>query len=300
MNPSPTAPVLCIGGCHIDVKARLEGPVRMATSNPVRTSRTPGGVACNVARWLARLGTGVRLASIVGDDAAGMGLITMLEAEGVDASAVDVVAGGITASYTAIIAPDGDLVIGTADMGIYERLDREWAERVVTAAPALVIVIDANPTPEALGAIVDGKDAALLAADPVSVDKSLRLADHLSGIDIAFPDAAELAALSGSDDVVEGAELLRARGVGTVVVTLGPAGALVAEGPPPRVHPPVAPQRIVDVTGAGDAFLAGYVHALVTAEADPAAWGLATASLAVGSDESVPVAASLERVRARL
>ena len=294
------AMVDCIGGCHVDVKATVDGPVVMGTSNPVRVRRTSGGVACNVARWLARLGIPVTLHSMVGDDEAGRGLIDRLGGEGVGVEGIDVVPGASTAIYTALLDPDGGLVLGIADMGIYDRMDAGWAEGILGRLDSSLLLADANLTEAAIATIARGKQGRRLVADPVSVSKATRMAPWLDRIDAVFPDGGEAAALSGRDAPRAAAETLVRAGANVVVVTLGAGGVVVADESGSILRPVVTPRRIVDVTGAGDALVAGYLFGLAAGEADPVGWGLAAASLAVETVDTVPESVTRDLVRSRL
>jgi pseudouridine kinase len=300
IRPMTGGIVACIGGCHLDAKAVVDGPVVAGTSNPVRVTRTPGGVAGNVARWLARLGVPVELHSVVGADDAGRGLLATLGGEGVDVEGVLVADDAATAAYTAVIDGTGALALGIADMDVYRRLDEAWAEGVLARTAASVIVLDANPTAAAITALVDGKGGRWIAADPVSVDKARRMVGVLGGIDAIFPDGLEAAVLGGAATTHSAAIAIHGRGVGEVVVTLGPEGVFVADRDGVRARPAVPPSSVVDVTGAGDALVAGYVYAIVAAQDDPVGWGLAAASLAVETDSSIPPGVTVESVRARL
>lgn len=292
--------VACIGACHVDVKAVVGGPVVLGTSNPATVTSTPGGVACNIARWLARLGTPVTLHSMVGDDQSGRELVERLAHEGIGVEGIGVLSGARTASYTAVLDGRGALVVGVADMAIYERMDVAWAETVIPRDPSSVMVIDANPSAGAIRAVATAKGSRTLVADPVSVEKSSRLLPALAGIDAVFPDRAEAEVLGGVDDPVSAAAAIVRRGAALAVVTLGGDGVVVVDGAGSTGRPAVVPRAVVDVTGAGDALVAGYVHALVAGEADPVGWGLAAASLAVETVETVPDGVTSDEVRVRM
>ena len=63
--------IACFGAAHLDTKAHLDVEPRLGTSNPAHTTGAPGGVACNVARGLHRLGADIVLCSATGDVAGG-------------------------------------------------------------------------------------------------------------------------------------------------------------------------------------------------------------------------------------
>ena len=82
------------------------------------------------------------------------------------------------------------------------------------------------------------------------------------------PNAEELAEVTGRTlqtlgDVADAARLLLARGVRTVLVSLGDGGALLVDVDLPRpLHGTAAARRVVNTVGAGDAFLGGWLAAV--------------------------------------
>ncbi len=96
---------------------------------------------------------------------------------------------------------------------------------------------------------------------------------------------------------------LRALGPATAVLKLGARGALALDADGPVERAPERPVAVVDPVGAGDAFVAGYLAALVAGE--PLAERLRTANLAGGAVceargdwEGFPTAAALAGLRA--
>jgi pseudouridine kinase len=207
-----------------------------------------------------------------------------------------------TAGYLAVLDPNGSLVIGVADMGIYDTVNAEWVETAVArAAGADLWVVDANLPGPILEALAPLAPVPVL-ADPVSVAKAIRLRPILPRLHGVFPDAPEAAVLADGDpgDPFANATAIAVAGVEHVVVSLGDGGAHIHTSEVAETRPAATPDRVVDVTGAGDALLAGYAYALVSDEADPLGWGLAAASLAVETDTSVAGHLSRETVHARL
>jgi len=287
--------VACIGAAHVDVKARLVGETRPATSNPARVVRTPGGVAGNVARNLGRLGLPVSLFSIIGDDAEGRTLLGELHAASVDTAGVLRSAGPPTASYLAVLDRDGRLIVAAADMEVYEALDPSWADRVGRVLGGFdAWVVDANLPGPTLSRLMPYAGKALVLADPVSVPKAGRLTAVLGRLDAVFPDRAEALVLAGfppgaDASVAAAAAAIRQRGAQAVIVSLGSRGAYLDEAAGPRQIPPLGTRAIVDVTGAGDAQIAGYLYGLSRpgGTRHPLEWGMAAASLTVETIDSV-------------
>jgi sugar/nucleoside kinase (ribokinase family) len=109
-----------------------------------------------------------------------------------------------------------------------------------------------------------GGRAGITLSDPFCVERHREafLALIRAEMDLVVANEHELKALYLVDELE--AALARAGADAAIVVcTLGPAGALVlAEGA--RVHAPSVATRVIDVTGAGDLFAAGFLHGLTT------------------------------------
>lgn len=294
--------VVVVGGANLDLKCRLGGPTVMHTSNPGHVSSAPGGVARNVAENLARLGVPVHLIAAIGPDAAGERLLQDTARAGVQLEAV-LRTQAPTGSYTAVLDAAGELVIAIADMGATEALTpdhlRVWSHLLLGASH---LILDGNLPQEtleyALGAASGGGVPVTL--EPVSVPKAARLAGLLDPARPVFcltPNQAELEVLAGqalgSDaGLKRAARTLHARGVRHVWVRLGARGSLLSsqEGAAPsQTFLPALPAQVQDVTGAGDAMLAGFIAALLAGASplEAACQGHAAAALTVESPHTV-------------
>ena len=293
--PEPTS-IACIGGIDMDRKAWLQDPATLGSSNPVRSNAMPGGVARNVAETLARLGLPVTLFSAIGDDPAGTTVLRQTHRAGVDIGGVSRISHAKTATYTAVLQPDGELVIGLADMAVLDELEERWGRSILPELTGhRVWFIDANLPAPVLQAILGSgqRRGHTVLADPVSAAKAPRFGPALETLDVIFPDRLEAAALTGQPvtspaEALSAAAALRGAGVGTVLVTLGPDGLALDDGGQRAIIPPPAVETVRDVTGAGDALIAGYIYGL-SQHGDEAAlhYGLAAAGLVIGTAASV-------------
>lgn len=271
------------GGINVDVLAVSSRPCVAGTSNPGTTTRTAGGVARNIADNLIRLGTPTRLIGAVGEDSAAEEILAPLAALGVDVSGVRRTTGA-TGSYTAVLEHTGELVISVADMAATESLTPEDLDGL----DADWLVLDANLRPATLRTALDRAGCPVL-LDPVSTAKAERLsALEKLPVHTFTPDVAELAAFTGIESETDAVERCRRLGIQHVWVRDGARGSRFHTGGDVVEIPPV-PGPLVDVTGAGDSMLAGYVHALsngaTTLEA--ARYGAALAALTIASHHSV-------------
>lgn len=160
------------------------------------------------------------------------------------------------------------------------------ARRGLEIARAAGVRTILNPAPAA-----DLDDALLALCDIITPNESE--AEALTGLTVTSLAEAERAA-----------DALLARGVGAVVVTLGANGALYRD-PARSMHVPViAAGRVVDTTGAGDAFNGGFAVALSEGcdVAQALRFAAATAGLSVtrpGAAASMPSRAEIEALLAR-
>ena len=300
----PVSSVLCIGGCVIDrVGETLDAKERLYTSNIGAMRASIGGVARNVAENLARLGTPVAMASRLGDDAEGGDVMRASRAAGIEMSRVVVDTAQRTASYTAIFNGDGELVIGLADMAIFDAITpaqaRDW---VAQSPPDCQLFVDANLTPQTLQAIAAAKGGRSLAAGPVSQQKILRLRECLPALDILFLNRFEAAAILGTsiEDPLALAKALHQAGIRQGLLSAGAADGLAWSGERiERIETPRASP--LNVNGAGDALI-GATLARISRGDDffqAARIGMAAAALTVETQTTVRQDISMASVLAR-
>lgn len=293
LRPGKHGTVVCIGGANMDIKCRIAGRTVMGSSNPGATMLAPGGVARNIAHNLARLGVRTALISIVGQDAFGEQLLAATAAAGVDTEGV-LQAAGSTGSYSAALDARGQLILGVAAMGIVERLTpRRLAAAHARLAGADLVVADSNLRVDALDWLLDftAERGLRLALETVSVPKGGRLKRLPAAgrpLFALFCNRAEAAALTGRADLRTAAQRLHERGVRHVGIGLGRRGMFVSDGAQRR-SVAALPARVVDVTGAGDAAVAGTLYGLLRGKdlATAARYGQAAAALTLAREQSV-------------
>jgi pseudouridine kinase len=304
--------VVVIGGANVDVKARSTAPASQHTSNPGRGSMAPGGVARNIAENLARLGTRTHLIAAVGRDDLGDNLLAQTAAAGVRLEFVQR-SDLSTGTYTAILDSDGELIVAVADMAATDALgpDHVNLAREVIATAAL-LVLDGNLARATLEHALDLAGAAQVRTilEPVSVPKAKLIAPLLTAdrsLLAVTPNRDELAALTGlptrTDRQVRlAADKLHRRGVQNVWVRLGAKGSMLSSASTGPTFIPAVVTTVQDVTGAGDASLAAFCHALMDGHStvDAAWYGHAAAALTLESNHTVRPDLTPRLVRAAL
>lgn len=283
--------VVVLGDIVVDVVAAMSGPPAPGSDRPARIRLSTGGAGANVAGWLADLGVPVHLIGRVGSDDAGRRCLAGLTDAGVRV-AVALDPDTPTGSVIVLVDPDGERSM-IPDRGANARLRAEDVDAALFT-PGTHLHLSGYPLLHAGShrAAVRSLELARAAGLTVSVDPAStapltafgvdRFLDLTEGVDLLLPNQAEALRLTGrSDPEAAAAEL--ARRYGAVVVTCGAQGAVwSSQGEVGRV--PARPARVLDTTGAGDAFAAGLLASFVTGRdlAGCARAGALNAARAVG------------------
>ncbi|MEW6632886.1 MAG: carbohydrate kinase family protein [Pseudomonadota bacterium] len=290
----PTSPrILALGGAHIDRRGQVSGPYVPAASNPGIMREDVGGGVFNALRSVVKRGVTASLMSVRGGDPAAETVASAIAQADIEDLSV-VFLDRTTPSYTALIDREGELIVGFADMGLYDlafprQIRRAKVREAIAAADA--ILCDANLPTAALERLLMQAGGRPVFAIAISPAKVVRLVPLLGDLALLFMNRREAGALAGAD--LSGHELvtgLRRLGLRAGVVTAGSAPVLgFDEAGVFEIDPP-APRRVADVTGAGDALTGATVAALLRGLPLRAALreGVAAAVLAIESAEAVP------------
>jgi len=281
--------VVVVGGINLDTLARIEADTVRGSSNPGRTVTAPGGVGRNVAENLARLGSPVRLVGAVGRDHAGDLLLTNLSRLDIDTSRVNRHLTIRTGTYTAVLNSTGDLDVGVADMAATESIvPADLGGSLLADASWLVLDGNLRADTIAHGLRLATAAGVPVALDPVGVAKAARLGP-IPGVHTFTPNAAELAAWAGTEDLDAAIAAAFAQDVQVLWLRAGAAGSTLHRPGQEPVTIALKPAEVVDVTGAGDSMLAAYVHRLAAGDdVETATWfATAAAWLTVQSSSAV-------------
>jgi pseudouridine kinase len=261
------ADIIVIGGANLDIKAKSLTVNHFGTSNPSTITTSPGGVGRNIAHNLARLGAHVGLITVIGNDHQGQVVLDATRAAGVHVQHISHVAPA-TGTYIAVLNPDGELVTAMSDMRAADEISVDLVRASADAIKAATFVVaDCNLPLATLHAIAEMcRDRLFI--EPVSVPKSAKLKALLQSgpIFMASPNLDQIESLTGSRDIFEGCAALHKMGLQHVIAHAGQEGAFISNGEDIE-HVPTQPAGpIIDVTGAGDAAVAGLIFALSKGE----------------------------------
>ena len=265
----------------------------------------PGGKASNQAIAAARLGAAASFIGKVGADPFGEMAKRLYDREGVDRT--HLATSESDATGTALILIDDHtghnaIVVNNGATAALTAAELDAAEPAIRGTDVFLLTLEV-PMPLVARAIAMARRASvpvvLNTAPARALDWSV-----LPGVAVVTPNEVEAASLLGApvagvEDAQRAAREFRARGAAAAIVTLGERGAVLSSAEYELHLPAFAVPRVVDTTGAGDAFNGALAVALAERMPLPEAARFASAAAAlsvtsVGAANSMPRRAAVE------
>lgn len=255
--------VVCLGDLMVDVLALLPGPLAVGSDTPAPITSGGGGAAANVASWCAALGAQATFVGRVGADAFGTQAVAELTTIGVDVR-VESDAERPTGTCLVLVDPVGERTMvpspGANDAPLDLAVLPDTADWLYVSGYAL---LNAGSRPSAIGALRTARERDWsIAVDPASAAPLAAagadaFADWIGRDLLMLANLDEARVLTGLSHPEDAAQLLGER-FGQAVVKTGASGAMWSDGSQ-LVTEPGLPSTIIDTTGAGDAFAAGFL-----------------------------------------
>ena len=273
--------VVVVGDSTLDVTVRPVEPPRAGGDVPARITISPGGQGANVAVRLARAGVSVRLVTALAEDAAGRLLLAALEADGV--------------ALARLPAPNSGTVVALLDVAgeramLSDRVTLDPAPVAAACAGAGWVHCSAYPladddTGDALAAALGSLPAPTRISAgggslPPDAARAARVRDRLATARVSLLVLGRDEAASLLDaplpSLAAAADALAGAFPATIAVVTGSAAGSAAAGPGFALSVPAQDPSspMVDATGAGDAYAAALIAALL-----PARWPADVATL---------------------
>ena len=256
--------ILCIGDVALDVIAQLKEQINYGNDTASRISTHPGGQAANVACWITRTNNQAHLVARVGNDPVGFALVSDLDKYGV--AHKDLMRSGRPSGVVVILVDsNGERTMfpdngANADLELSDLPDLDGFDGVFVSGYAL---LDSRSRDAVLKMIDKAKIAKLpIFLDPTTTGamKSVAKEEILKWValmDGVLLNNEEARYLGGSDDIEIAEENLQ-KLTPLVVIKLGSRGAM-AINKGQFVKVPAVTTNVVDTTGAGDSFAAGFI-----------------------------------------
>ncbi len=265
----------------------------------------PGGKGSNQAVAAARVGAWVSFVGRIGQDMFGeMALRTWKEA-GVDTACVRQSSEQATGVATILVDSHGEnmIVVASGANFAVSPADVEAAADAIANSKVVLTQLE-TPLPAVRRLLELGRAQGVLTILNPAPGQPLDR-DLLALCDIITPNQTEAEIITGvpSTDAESAARALREHGARTVVMTLGGEGVLLYDDQGPRRFAAFKVDRVVDTTGAGDAFNGALAVALAEGRSMPDAIRFASATGAIsvtrpGATESMPTRAEVDALLA--
>ena len=249
----------------MDISAALTAPFVPADSVPGQVTLGCGGVARNIAHNLRLMGHEVKFVSAFGGETFGEMCWRECQAIGLDLTLSERCEGLRNGLYLCVNDQTGDMIAAVADTDIISRITPRFLEaRINDINSSAIVIADTNISTEALLYLIDHCTAPLM-VDTVSTAKAPRVIKALQQskskrLHALKLNLQEAQAVTHCATAREAADHLTAIGVEQVFITLGSDGVHCSDGTR-HEHMKAIPSRVINTTGAGDAFIAGVAHA---------------------------------------
>jgi ribokinase len=230
-------------------------------------AETCGGSAANTVVGLARLGCRVGFVGKVASEREGKMLLEEFRREGVDTKGIAVAKKGRSGTVMGFVDENGERAL-YIDPGVNDQVEFNEKNRTYTSQTKflhLTSFVGEESFQTQKRILETLPEDVMVSFDPGALYARKGLAALGSIVErtlVLMPNAGELELLTGVADYRKGAEAMLKRGVKVVAVKLGSRGCYVTDGR--RSHYVEAFKvSVVDTTGAGDAFCAGFLYGLI-------------------------------------
>jgi ribokinase len=259
--------ILVVGDIVTDILALHDGPLAVDSDTAARVRMTGGGSAANTAAWIASTQTPVTLVGVVGADEAGAARLAELTAAGITCAvrrSEDASTGSV------VVLSTGTERTMLCDRGANALLEPPDVDAALDGASHLhlsgYVLFDEASAPAGEYALQAARGRALTTSvDAASAAPLSRLGAEaffslVRRTDVLFANQDEAQVLTGLSTSPDKLAVALLPWATTVVVKCCAEGAVCAGADGSVVTAPASPvPTVVDQTGAGDAFAAGYL-----------------------------------------
>ena len=257
---------MTIGHVLVDIRIlvdRIPGPDE--ESKIREESKGVGGSAANVAIAVRRLGLSSSIMAKVGLDDFGRIAVDGLMRELVDISGLSVSPVERTGFSIVARTPGGSITIYSFKGASESLMPSELREDLISSA-RFIHIASLRPDTTRKAIEVARKHGVSVSWDPgrvLSRQGLERLRDIISGVDIILANRKEATYLTGANNHRIAARILKNAGPKIVVIKLGEEGSYILSDNDEFKIPAIKPERILDTTGAGDAYAAGLITGIL-------------------------------------
>ena len=257
--------IAVIGESNIDIAVAPHAEPNAKGCVPGNIVFHHGGVARNIAHNLCLLGHDVKLVSVFGDDDFAERMVADCKQIGMDLSLSDQFKEAKSPIFLSFNDNIGNMVSAVSDVSLNDYMDLDWLkDKMAAINTSDVVVADTLLSTNALAYLIDHCKVPLF-IDTVSPGKAMRLDEAMRisekhSVYAVKCNLAEAFQITGEHDDIQASKTMNDSGISNVYLTIGSRGVVYCSNGVVTTNPAL-PTPIINVTGSGDAFFAGVIHA---------------------------------------
>ncbi len=260
------SPYICIvGGANVDIQGFPKNELIEKDSNPGQVKISLGGVGRNIGENLRKMDVETKLITVIGNDVYGNKIMEEGRSIGLDMQHSLILQEQPTSTYLCILNEKRDMQLAIAYMDILDEMTVGFVQKKKHVIDnASICIIDTNIPKETIEYIVTSHKDTEFFLDTVSTSKAKKVKNIIGHFHTIKPNKIEAEILSdikieSNEDLKKCGNYFLEKGVKRVFITLGEDGTYYNDGVEENIikTPKV---KVVNATGAGDAFLAGLVY----------------------------------------
>ncbi|SKC49535.1 pseudouridine kinase [Maledivibacter halophilus] len=257
--------VTVIGGANIDIIGFPTDVLKMEDSNPGKVKISLGGVGRNISENLAKMGVDTKLITAVGDDVYGRKILNECKLSQIDMDNSLILKNLPSSTYLSVLDENGDMKLALSDMDITDEINIDFIrEKSLIIKNSRCVVVDTNLKKEVIEYLVTNFKGIDFFVDTVSTVKGKKIKNFIGAFHTIKPNRLEAEELTGiridgEKDIKKAIKYFLDSGVRRVFISLGKDGIYYGDNQNTGY---IKPQeiKIINATGAGDAFTAGLVY----------------------------------------
>lgn len=296
-----------IGGANVDILGIPKKDLIYHDSNIGNVKTSLGGVGRNIAENLCRLDIDTHLISIFGRDPYGDFIVKESKKIGLKLHNSLILDGVGTSMYISILDGHGDMEVALSSMDNIENLDIDFIKvKKDLIEASKVCVVDTNTPKGTIEYVLKNFKGTDFFLDTVSSEKARTVKDLIGYFHTIKPNKIEAEILTGieikgEEDLNKAIGYFHDRGVKEVFITLSKEGVAYSDGESIRKIKVETP-KIVNATGAGDAFMAAlaYGHKKGFSLEEKARFGLGASLVAMEHENTINPQMSIKNIYKKL
>ena len=291
-NRQPYA--LVFGVSVFDICGFTDNNYRSNDSNPGKVRTSFGGVCRNIAECMARVDVNTKFISVLGDDEAGLRMMDHSKVMNYDMSESLIVKGGSTPTYMAILDEQGEMVSAVVDMKIIDAFTTDFIDSkadIIKNSEYMILDSDRPDIVEYIIKTFSGDTKFIL--DPVSAAKAELVKHLIKYFHTIKPNRYEAEIMCGfkihnDEDLRKAGKYFKELGIENVFITLDEDGIYYNNGER-EGKLKANDAKVVNVTGAGDSFVAGIASGYMNNVdiVDTVKYAISMSTITISTEETI-------------